>query len=227
MKLASRTAHGGWSNRSGKQGHLFAVLKRILPAFILFCWLLSPGSTANGDEPTAPFSRMMFLNDWGTLSSEAAVETAIDECAYMNADSIMMHVYSEYFEAVRNPNYSHWDTRASWDMVGKAITYAHSKGIQLNVWISVNIFNSTSRAEQVFFGNDHRITFRDGSIHDVRNDLACTELADYEIGLLSFIAGQYPALDGIHLEEPYYAVGAWNDFTSYSHGMRDRIEAKY
>ena len=157
MKLSSQTAHIAWPNKSKMQRWLFAGTRRILPAFLVVCLLLFSGSTANGAGPSAPFNRMMFVNDWGKFSSEAAVRTIIDECVYMNADAISMTVASDYFEAVRDPvNKGYWDPRASWDMVGKAVDYAHSKGVQVNIWIAPNAVNSWARAEQRLFGDQYK-----------------------------------------------------------------------
>ncbi len=86
--------------------------------------------TSEADAAIAPpFQRMIYVADWGNaLSSKAKIDQIMNDSAYMNVDAIMMILYSDYFEAVRDPvNKSSWDTRASWNMLEYAIDSAHKK----------------------------------------------------------------------------------------------------
>ncbi len=196
---------------------------------ILIILFLGVISSASGAEPL-PFKRFITVNDWdGNLNSKADIDRIVNDSAYMNVDAIMIILWSDYFEAVRNPLYADWDPRASWDLLGYAIKKAHKKNIQLHVWIPVNYVNSDKRAERRLFGHKYDIILREGQAYQCwgskscsKSDLAFKEIFDYEIGLLSFIVKHYSNLDGIQLEEPFYPYTQ-----SYTTAIRERYKARY
>ena len=210
----------------------FIKIKRMFLMMFAICLILLFAGIAVADaaeplppkaEPLPP-NRFMYVNDWGGIyDTEEKLKAVIDDAAYMNCDAVLMIVWSDYFEAVRDPvNKGSWDSRDSWDMVGTGIQYAHSKDMQFHVWIPINYVNSVLRAESRLFGKEYNVVRRDGSVHPTRTDLAFKEIFDYEIELMEFIAGHYPDLDGLQIEEPLYPYTQ-----SYTTVMRDRIKSKY
>ena len=168
-----------------------------------------------------PFKRIINVNEWSMqFSTKANIDQVINDVSYMNGDAIAMYIGSEYFEAVRDPAKADWDKRASWNMLEYAITKAHEKNIQLHVTLSINSMLPV-RAESRLFGTRYNVVDRYGTVDPVRIDHAFTPIQDYEADLIGFIAGHYPALNGINIEEPFYTT------QSYSTAMRERVKAKY
>ena len=106
-------------------------------------------------------------------------------------------------------------------MLEYAISKAHSKNIQLQVMITVNMINSPKRAEWRLFGPSSNPPFKFNIVSSdgvtktgtenpwnaiIRLDMSYPELQDYEANLIGFIAKHYPTLDGINIEEPFYTT---------------------
>lgn len=190
--------------------------------FLILLLYLFVGIEAASAANDLPFQRVMSFNEWGgQFTTKSDIDQAINDAVYMNVDAIMMQVGSEYFEAVRNPSRASWDTRASWNMLEYAINKAHDKNIQIHLWIPVNNAGSSPlRAERRMWGTKYNTVTRSGG-KDVRLEIANPIVANYEADLIGFIAKHYPTLDGILIEEPFYAT------QSYSPEIVARVKEKY
>ena len=205
-------------------------MRHFLNLMILFMLLFAATDIASAMQDL-PFKRIIFTPEWGMkFSSKASIDSAINNISYMNADAMTINVYSEYFEAVRDPAKESWDTRASWNMLEYAIEKAHSKNIQAHVLITVNSLSVGTRAEYRLWGTKivNGTVYTKYNVNSSYNVPAGTRLemanpivSEYEIGLVTFIAKHYPTLDGIHIEEPFYTA------PSYSQEIIDRVKAKY
>ena len=211
-------------------------MRHILNIMILFMLLFAAIDIASAMQEL-PFKRIIFTPEWGMkFSSKASIDGVINNISYMNVDAMTINIGSEYFEAVRDPAKKSWDYRASWNMLEYAIEKAHSKNIQIHLLTAINSIGSTSRAEYRMWGipKPPYAGVNDTSLYTIYNvntsynryggtrlEIANPIVANYEIGLVAFIAKHYPTLDGIHIEEPFY-VGQ-----SYSQEIINRVKAKY
>src|SRR5659263_227441 len=189
--------------------------------FLILCICLFGGVQVASAANELPFQRIMSVNEWGgQFSTKANIDQVINDAGYMNVDAIMLQVGSEYFEAVRNVSRASWDSRASWNMLEYAINKAHSKNIQVHVWIAVNSHGSLFRAERRMWGTKYNTVNRNGDKVD-RLEMANPIVANYEANLMGFIAKHYPTLDGIIVEEPFYTT------QSYSPEIVARVKEKF
>ena len=194
---------------------------RSILSIILLMLLLFLTINVTSAAQDLPFERIITVNEWGMqFSTKERIDQVIKDVIYMNGDAILMYVGSEYFEAARDPTKKDWDKRASWNMLEYAIEKAHEKNIQLHVFLPINSIIPV-RAEYRLWGTKYNVVNINGGKHPVRLDVAYKEVQDYELGLLGFIAKHYPTLDGIHIEEPFYAS------QSYSSPIIARVKAKY
>ena len=188
--------------------------------FILLIYVFA-GIEVSSAANELPFQRILSVHEWGgQFSTKANIDQVINDAVYMNVDAIILGVGSEYFEAVRNTSRASWDSRASWNMLEYAINKAHSKKIQVHIWAAVNNPSSSIRAERRMWGTKYNTVNRNGG-KDVRLEIANPIVANYELDLLGFIAKHYPTLDGIMIEEPFYAT------QSYSPEIIARVKDKF
>ena len=179
-----------------------------------------------------PFKRAMYVNDWGTTYNTAAsIDNVINTAKYMNVDTLYIGTRSGYWEAARYPA-----TKGSWNawagnnydgmpLLEYAIQKAHAKGIRIEAWYTVNVIYSKRDSEYKLFGTKYNDVNSTGglyhSVPEMRLDIANHGLREYHTELAGWIAGHYPTLDGIHIEEPML-----HDF-SYSSAVRTDVLAKF
>jgi len=207
---------------------------KLIINFILFFILIFAGMDMASAAEELTFERMLFVNDWeGVLGTTSSIDKIINDAAYINADVIMVQMTSEYFESARDPAKRSWDYRAGdiysgMPMLEYFIQQSHAKGIQVHAWPSINIVNNVKDAEYRLFGpstgylyNSVSPTGKKYTTIPYRQDISFSGLQDYEIGLLTWVAKNYPTLDGLHIEEPLLFE------YSYSPPVRQKVQAKF
>lgn len=222
------------------------VIKKVLRNFpinniyslsiILLLILAFGGMDIAGASGEQPFNRLLYVNEWGgALDTTAKIDKIISDAVAIKADAIAVQVGSEYFEATRDPvNKLSWDVRAKptyngLPMLEYFIKKAHANNIQVHAWSAVSIVSGSFRAEYKLFGPSanypYNIVTQSGSKIKsnsyYRLDISFKGLQDYEIGLYTWVAKNYPTLDGLHIEEPVLL------HYSYSTAVREKVKTKY
>ena len=216
---------------------------------MMICILLFAMIDISGAVNDLPFKRIISAPDTTTTGAPRPydtpqnVEYTMDELVYMNVDALVFSIPSEYVEAHRNPSRCSWDYRAcpndsrsgfygsGKDMAQYVIDAAHEHGIKAYAYITINVAMTPGRAEYRLWGgtNNNGNYYTNYNTRAVdgkaflpnRLEIANKTVQDYEIGLVTHIVSQYPKLDGLDIEEPFYVSA------SYSPEIVNRVKAKF
>jgi len=208
-------------------------MKSIINFILLFILVFAGINMASASDELT-LDRILFVNDWGNvLGTTSSIDKIINDAAYVNADVIMVQITSQYFESARDPTKRSWDYRAGdvyngMPMLEYFIQQSHAKGIQVHVWCSINIVNHENDVEYRLFGPSAGYLYNTVSQSGIkyttipyRQDISFSELQDYEIDLWTWVAKNYPTLDGLHIEEPLLFQ------YSYSPPVRQKVQTKF
>jgi hypothetical protein len=101
------------------------------------------------------------------------------------------------------------DPAAEWDAFGRLLTRAHEAGIQIHVWYSPWIYKGSSRGIELRRHPEWAAVNAEGKPCAEGICLARPEVRAFQLELLQKFVERYPAIDGIHIEEPGYH---WGDY---------------
>lgn len=101
------------------------------------------------------------------------------------------------------------DPAAGWDGFGQFVEAAGRRGIGVHVWYSPWIYKDKGRAIELRLHPEWACVNAEGKPSDRGICLARPEVRAFELDLLRTLVERYPAIAGIHIEEPGYP---WGDY---------------
>ncbi len=174
---------------------------------------------APDSSPAAPAieARGVWLHPTLNFSAAPAkgrieVREWVNRFANANFNFLLAWVTSEYVAALTDTNYQSQVPTAKWDVVGELIGAARESGLPVHVWYSFTCYKSAQSPE---FNPRHggnpawaaRLVDANGKVTSPMTDVCPLhpEAREWEIHLIEKMLNRYPALAGIHIEEPGYS----------------------
>ena len=179
---------------------------------------LAAGASAAGAEARAVWLHLSSLFDADPGKGKEQVRSIVQKLAESNFNLVLPWVTSDYLVALEHAQYRKGQPGAAWDSLGVLIEESARAGLSLDIWYAFTEYrNAASSDYDPRVGGDPkwaamRITeFRPdpktGQIAPRKWEDVCPQhpgMRKWQLSLLSKVLKRYPALGGIHIEEPGY-----------------------
>jgi len=132
--------------------------------------------------------------------------TALREAGF---NALFVWGSSLYLAALREEKYVEAVPQAKWDAFGEVLRAAHEAGMQVHLWYSPWLYKQKYRAVELREHPEWAAVNAAGQASEGAVCAARPEVRQFELQMVLGFVERYPALDGVHLEEPGYPWGEY------------------